>query len=502
METLKSVERIDMAESTNRFGNLSKKLTDARIWFLIASLGIMMPLIVYAYMGIFSRYQADDYCLAWNGTARTFLRAQTIWYQTDSSRYAATFIFTLSDKLGRWTVPTLPAFVLAAWLIGTFWLIHLLQKKLNLDFPRIISFFIAELVLYFVLLLVPNLYQVLYWRSGMVVYLLPIVILTYLAVFLLVQVLNSSRKRRYLMAALALLFFFINGGFSETIATIQVGMLSLIIFVLLLSRKRDVHKWAIYLLSCALIGSLLAMTMLYFSPATRMRQELVGSAPDLISLVRMSLSNAFIFLYITLGDKAFQFVILMITAMLAGYVLYSTQNKGSGLTATGLVSVLFLMPITAYLWIVCVCAPFAYGESTYPEARVLLNATVIMVVMIIVEGLILGISMGLLHQRSQENVPVGLRTATLLLLVFISLFPLYSIRKVWNEIPKYQQRAEAWDIRDEQIRSLAGQGQKDITVTAFESFAGILEISPTPSNWVNGCAALYYGVHSITAKSP
>jgi hypothetical protein len=490
-----------MKPSSNRFGNLTSKLTDPRIWFLVASLAILLPLIIYAYMGIFSRYQADDYCLAWNGTARTFLRAQTIWFRTDSSRYAATFIITLSDKLGRWTVQALPAFVLTLWLTGSFWLIHRIQKKLNLAFPLITSFFLSELLLYFVILLAPNLYQIFYWRSGLVIYLLPIVMLTYLVIFLL-SLVSKTNNWRYLAAPLVILLFLFNGGFSETIATIQIGMLGLAIFLLIIFRIFVNRKWAIFLLSCALIGSLLAITIMFFSPATRMRQGLIGAAPGLIDLVRMSLSNAFVFLYITLGDKAFQLVVLMLATMLAGYAWYSIQMKESTLKVTNLVSALFITPIITYLLVVCVCAPFAYGESTYPEARVLLNATVFMVVMVMVEGLIMGISLGLLHQRSREGIPIGLKAGTLLLLMMVSLFPLYSTRKVINEIPTYRQRAEAWDSRDAQIRLQAEQGQKNINVTGFDSFAGLLEISPTPSNWVNGCAALYYGVRTITATSP
>lgn len=490
-----------MKDSIKRLGALPGKLLDPRIWFLVASLAILLPLIIYAYMGIFSRYQADDYCLAWNGTARTFLRAQTTWFKTDSSRYAATFIFTLSDKIGRWTGQVLPALTLALWLAGSFWLIHRIQKKLNLAFPRVASFFLAELLLYFVLLLAPNLYQILYWRPGLVIYLLPLALLTYL-LLLLLWLASKTSNWRYLGVPLVFLFFLFNGGFSETIATIQIGMLGLAIFSLIILRNTINRRWAILLMSFTLLGSLLAITIMFFSPATRMRQGLVGAAPGLVDLVRMSISNAFVFMYITLGDKAFQLIILMLATLLAGYTWYSTQLKESDLKITHLVTTLFITPLITYLLIVCVCAPFAYGESTYPEARVLLNATIFMVVMVMVEGLIMGISLGLLHQRSREDLPRGLIASSLLLLMVVSLFPLYSSRKVIQLIPTYQHRAEAWDNRDAQIRSMAEEGQKNIEVVGFESIAGILEISPTSHNWVNGCAALYYGVKTITATSP
>jgi hypothetical protein len=491
-----------MAQSSKPPDNLLRRLSDPRIWITVASLAILLPLLVYAYMGIFSRYQADDYCYAWNGTSRTILNAQTTWYKTDSSRYAATFVMTLSDKLGRWTVPVLPAFVLGLWLAGTCWLFMRLQKMLNLDFPPMAAFLMAELLIYYILMLAPNLYQILFWRSGMVIYLLSLVLLTYLGVFLLSQSSNPGRKWRPLVAVLAVLFFFFNGGFSETIATIQIGMLALALVVLLFLAKGETRKWALILVGCALLGALLAMATLYFSPATRMRQGLLGPAPDLVNLVRMSLTNAFLYMYISLNEMAFQFVILVLSAMLVGYVLYAARPAQSKLRPTGLVSALFLLPVIAFLWIVCVTAPSAFGESAYPEGRVQLDALYIMVGMVMGTGLILGVSLGLLHQRSRELAPNWLQAACLLLLVGVSLFPMYSIRKTLKDLPAYRQRAAAWDARDASIRASASQGQRDVTVTAYTSVAGLLEMGPESSMWVNGCAAHYYGVRSITAELP
>jgi len=39
-----------------------------------------------------------------------------------------------------------------------------------------------------------------------------------------------------------------------------------------------------------------------------------------------------------------------------------------------------------------------------------------------------------------------------------------------------------------------------ITVPQFDSVYGITELIPDPGNWVNACAASYYGVQSISAK--
>jgi hypothetical protein len=298
-------------------------------------------------------------------------------------------------------------------------------------------------------------------------------------------------------------FFYFNAGFSETIATIQIGLLALVFVLLLFLAKGETRKWALVLVGCALLGSLLGMATLFFSPATRMRQGLIGPGPDLVSLVRMSLSNAFIFMYITLGENAFPLLILLIIALLAGYGLFAARLTDADTDPGVLISTLFLAPLVTYLLTVCVVAPFAYGESTYPEARVLINAMFLMAAMVLLEGLILGISLGLLQQRSPQMSPIGVRVVLLLVLMGVSLFPLYSTRKVLqSDLPLYQQRARDWDARDTFIRNQVAQGQKDVTATAFYSIGKVLELTPDKSNWLNGCAALYYGAHSITGVSP
>ena len=469
----------------------------------VASLAILLPLLVYAYLGTFSRRQADDFCYAWNASSRSLMDAQVTWYRTDSSRYAATFVLTLSERLGSWTIPVLPVLVLGLWLYGTYRLFGRLQKKFKLDLPPMAVFFLAEVLIYFVLLLAPNLYQVLYWRPGLVIYLLPLVLLTHLAVFLLDQAASPEEKWRPLVLGLVTVLFYFIAGFSETIAALQIGMLGLLFVSLLFLAKGKKRNWVLLLVGFALLGSLAAMGTLFFSPATRMRQGLIGPGPDLVSLLRMSFSNAFLFMYINLGENAFSLLILLTTALLAGYGVFSARLTDGDLDPGKLISVIFLAPLVTYLLMVCVVAPFAFGESAYPEARVLVNATLPLVGMVMLEGLLIGISLGLLQQRSPQLAPIGLRVFLLLVLAGVSLFPLYSIRKVVRtDLPTYRQRALDWDARDASIRSQVEAGQKDVTATAFYSIDRVLELTPDPSNWLNNCAAMYYGADSITGVSP
>jgi hypothetical protein len=69
-------------------------------------------------------------------------------------------------------------------------------------------------------------------------------------------------------------------------------------------------------------------------------------------------------------------------------------------------------------------------------------------------------------------------------------------------IPEYRERALLWDQRDEYIRTASYEGIVDVEVKALDSFGGLMELGSDPKLWVNRCAAVFYGINSITATSP
>jgi hypothetical protein len=69
-----------------------------------------------------------------------------------------------------------------------------------------------------------------------------------------------------------------------------------------------------------------------------------------------------------------------------------------------------------------------------------------------------------------------------------------------GSIPDYQTRANAWDARAASIEQGKAAGILDVETKALDSFGRIRELSDNSKLWVNKCAAIYYGVNSITAK--
>ena len=65
-------------------------------------------LAAHAYVGLFARYMADDYCTA--GTVRTagLLETQRHFYLAWSGRFSFTWTVSLVELLGTGVVPYLP----------------------------------------------------------------------------------------------------------------------------------------------------------------------------------------------------------------------------------------------------------------------------------------------------------------------------------------------------------------------------------------------------------
>src|SRR5207245_10452427 len=99
-----------------------------------AALGaaLAMPLLVYAAIGQFSRYTADDFC--WAGTLRIegFFNAQVLYYTVYSPRYAFTFLVNLVELAGPAVVPALPVAAIVVWVCTSTWRI----KSFGIATPR------------------------------------------------------------------------------------------------------------------------------------------------------------------------------------------------------------------------------------------------------------------------------------------------------------------------------------------------------------------------------
>lgn len=153
----------------------SKKTIIYLAWFGV--IAVTSILAIYAYLGFYSRYMADDYCLLVDLRFGDILTNSWNKYLFKSNRFSNLFV------LGFWELfPNNTAFVPALhiilWVTGLTWLLSEVIKvfDLKVDFP--VRLFAAETLALFSFFTAPNIFQILYWRPGQVSYLTPIVLFT------------------------------------------------------------------------------------------------------------------------------------------------------------------------------------------------------------------------------------------------------------------------------------------------------------------------------------
>lgn len=464
--------------------------------FGVVAAGI--ALLAYAYLGRFARYFADDYCLSGMLFQMGFWKAQVNLYTTWSPDFVRMFFISVSELFGYSFIRVWPFMTIMAFTLASIWMVREISKSLSLSLPKWMITLLAELIVLFTLIGAPNQFQILYWRIGLVSYTVPMVSFPLLTGMLLFCARRTVPGRTpFACMLICWLIAFLGGGFAETYVALQTSMIGLALLFVLFLVSPPIRRNIIMLLSSALAGSLFSMFLIIVAPGNANRLALMPPRPDLFSLVYMSVTNAFLFMHAFLKANSFQAVILLSATLLVIYIHFVIYRRTLYICSTALVLTFFLAPVIAYILVVAVCAPSAYAESSMPDGRVLVEAVFIMVLMIMVEGFLIGTSLSQLHQASGESVPVYLQLSSAMLMLGVLMYPLYDGYKTYKKIPEYHALSILWDKQDAQIRAARQAGEFIVVVEGFNVPGDLPEFQTDPQNWVNQCAASYYDVDQI-----
>ena len=464
----------------------------------LLAIGLALPLLVYASTGTFARYVADDYC--WAGLLRTdgFVNSQIAWYTTYSPRYAFTFLVNLVELAGPAIVPILPIVAIGAALAVCTW--TLLQMGLR-ALPACV---LAEVLVLATLQTAPDMGQSLYWQTGMLTYLLPLI----LCAFVIGWVARVVRGRRLTPCSLAVpaIVTFVAGGLSETYLIPQNVGLTLAAVASLGFTRGVQRRVLVAHLAAALAGGVLALLAIVVAPATAAR---VGGTPaDLWLAMSAAIATA---LY-QVGRLVRYFtptlvLCLAVPGLLA--VLFpplpGTRNVADDASANSAAAgwTIHWQWFWAVTAAVAIVLPFCYFPSFYaqngnPPARSLIVPGAILVGYTLFVGFCVApyVQRGLTRLAAvAPAVTVGIVS---LVLVAIPLGIALTSLPDRADAAAYAAR---WDAEDQHIRALRDAGQTDLTVPQLPTFLGESFVGPDRRDWFNGCVARYYGVSTI-ASSP
>ncbi|NOH00682.1 MAG: hypothetical protein HND47_01250 [Chloroflexi bacterium] len=446
-------------------------------------------LAVYAYLGFFSRYMADDYCLLVNLQSGDVFTASWNKYLFSSNRFSNLFV------LGFWelfphNIAFVPAVHVVLWVGGLYWLHAELNKLFDLKLKFPVLFLSAEILALFSFFTAPNIFQILYWRPGQVSYLTPLVFFT-LAAAWLVSLVRREKASIPLAFLFAFLAFFI-GGLSETLGALHIAALSLAISGVFFFDKSPRRRPALILLTALLVGASVALLAMLSSPANAMRINPENPTPTPLQVILRALGYALLFLWVSVRTLPIPIIALLAISVLLSYLIFAERQKGR--LDSRFAWVFLLVPLAAYALIFASFAPSAYGQS-YPVERVRFPAHFILTVALTALGICGG------YVLSYVKLPAFARYVVTVSAALALLYPFWMMRQPLATYEFRRLFALRWDEREAMIYDFKAEGELDITIPALDGHEGTKELDVRPFFWVNQCAAQYYGVHSITAIS-
>jgi hypothetical protein len=482
--------------------NLDKKhrtliiLSQSLGWLGASASGI--ALILYCYLGTFSRFYADDFCMSGYVVRLGFWQAQWFQYVTWSNRFTGMFLLSLSDLLGKSFIKWWTSLTIILWVIGLTWATLKISKLFHIQMPKWMAILITEWIILFSILLAPQVYQSLFWRIGLITYTVPLVLLSSLIGILIQGYLKLQEKKTATgWLVLAGITAFLGGGLSETYLALQISFLGLALLMLLMVNNKEKIKSGSKPIVGALIGSLLSMFIVLAAPGNAVRLAAISVHPAFLDFLKMVITNAFLFFYISMKNNAFQMLLAALAPMI--FVYYGGIRMSPSMRPSSIIFVALLSPIILFITLAAVMAPAAFAQSSYPDGRVLMDASFLVVLFLVIEGFFFGMILNQLHDLAGETVPAKLQILSAMFVLIMILYPLYGAYKSFRSIPEYQAYATAWDGRDAKIKADALKGSDQIVENSLDAPGQLADISTDPNNWVNNCVAQFYSLASISA---
>lgn len=474
-----------------------------RVAAALNGFAIIFVLLIYAYMGTFARYQADDYCEAVIlSTSANVFDAILFAYQRWLNSYSILFVFQLIEWAGPWGARLAAAIVIVAWVTGLTWLFSEISQAARLGLGFWVNLWLAGLTVFLSLYQAPNLHQILYWRAAMIPYTVPLFFFVFIAAFLLWYARQPYQRNRFLWAgAVSVVLVFFTAGLGETTGGLQVGLFVIAVLAAGLTNlhRRRADVWSILLASLAV--AVISLLIIAFSPGTAIRLDTLStrSAPvyNPILLSARTASYTLHFIFDALKNIPLPFLFALAIPFGIFYVSSPSveAENASRIPAAHLRLALLAVPLCVFIAIGFSFAPSAFAQS-YPVARARFAAHFILTLGALLEGGLLGIWAAGINLPVRQNL---LRSVFILLLGLALVYPLYASTKLRYPLAVFQRWAAQWDARDAYIRQAVAAGATDLEVEQLDTIGGVQEYKHDANHWVNRCAADFYGLRTLRA---
>lgn len=473
-------------------------MTKSPLWqrlILLLGLAVMLGgLLLFIHLSLYNRYWADDWCYNADLRNKGFLETLNGYFYDTTytpSRYSVTIFAGLLQIFGVAGVQWMTPLTLIFWFAGLLWTLWNIVRLTGLAAPlsqgqpvSVVLAFFSALIVYFSIYLTPHLYQSLYWRTGLLTYTTPLVLMAWVFALITRQGLLSqaSRSETALAGFLALLA----GGCSEAGTTVLVAALGLYVLLAFLFRKQSWAQKTLGIAIVSLVFAVVAMGLLVFSPTTRIRSQRYGNPTPLADLPRLIFN--YTYAYFVLAVKGYaQPLIALLTALVGLTFPFSAGRPFRYyLLLGGAAAVVTLLLVAASL------TPSIYVEKGLPAPRTMIIPSFISVLGFALGGWAVGSGL------REVFKPQWIQTGAAILFLIALAFPAYTLARAYRWETVYATRTQLWDLRAAQIQNALAAEEKRVTVQAIDGLpvGGIRDFDPPEKKgyWITMCAEEYYAI--------
>jgi len=469
----------------------------------IGNLIVLAGLALFAYLGLYNRYWADDWCYSADARTLGTVRATLQYFDTEttgysSNRYSLTFFSALIENtLGMFGNQLVAPLTIAFWLFGLFWVGRNLARLVQ-PLPAGIVLLAAGLILFYNLLLSPQRFQILYWRSGVLPYSSAVIFWLLILGFITRAMVHEGRSKwvNYLVAVLA----FLAAGLGETSCTFIFSGTSILLLISWFAKRKG-QTWAERSLQTTFIAwlfLLLGMLALIVSPSNVRLANMDAQQSDPLLVPAKSLRHAFDFII----DAGRSLPIPHAVFAVSFLALAQLANVAPPRISPGRAALIMAAAaLIVSLLIAAIQAPSAYFYNAVPDPRGQSLSRFTLLAGMAVMAWAAGTGLAARAPRRAFVIVAGV------LLLASCAYTARSLRSIYAELPGFVYRAQVWDERDAIVARAQAQGITLVEVPVIDTAQirtrdmfgsrgkGMTEFS-------ENCAARYYGVEGLKADLP
>jgi len=261
-------------------------------WFVVGSIIILFLISIYYVVSTSSyvRFWADDFCSSVLLRNTGFWQVQSVWFNSWTGRYSATFFTSFVELFGLIGAKLLPIILFASIII------------FGLPYSLLSVLFLFNS---------PNIIQTFYWMTGSLNYFAPFVLLIFFLSLLF-------RKSNRYLSITSFIVLFIATGFSEAFG---VANLLFLVFLLLIIKKSESRR----LLAIGIFSTILSLGLMSLAPGNDVRSATVTHPSGLIDLITKTFFYSKWYLIHLLYIKTF--VISILSIVVGAFVFLKSNIK-------------------------------------------------------------------------------------------------------------------------------------------------------------------------------